>query len=257
MVSGLLALLSLTANAAGPTHGPDKAAQRYRLDLVVVQEVDATAAGQGIAKSDITSSAFVTVTMSDTTGGKLAHVVIDSVTLTVSGPLAGQYSQAGADALKGQWLHGYIVDGKMQGAAKPSVEDNPVMTLVLPVMNTMFPGVGSRASGSQSWSDTTRSDVVSEAMTQHNQAVVAWTITSREGDLLTLTGAGTGTISMEAPDNQASGAVTTNVTVTTVIGGPAKSSKLTSSQQLSVLVPALPDPIPVKVETDATLTELP
>ena len=166
--------------------------------------------------------------------------------------------QAGADALKGQWLHGYIVDGKMQGAAKPSVEDNPMITLVLPVMNTMFPGVGAKAAGgSQSWTDTTRSDIVSEAMTQHNQAVVAWTITSREGDLLTLTGAGTGTINMEAPDSQASGAVTTNVTVTTVIGGPAKSSKLTSSQQLSVVVTALPDPIPVKVETDATLTELP
>lgn len=256
MVSGLLALLSLAAAAAGPTGGPDKAAQRYRLDLVVMQEVDATAAGQGIAKSDITSSAFVAVTMSDTAGGRLAHVVIDSVTMTVSGPLAAQYTSELATALKGQSLHAYIVDGKMVGAAKPSVEGNPVMTLVLPVMNAMFPGVGSRASAER-WSDTTRSDVATEAMTQHNQAVVAWTVTGREGNLLSLTGAGTGTISMENPDNQASGAVTTSVTVTTVIGGPARSTRLTSSQQLSVLVPALSDPIPVKVETDATLTELP
>jgi hypothetical protein len=239
----------------GPTRGPDKAAQRYRLDLVIMQEVDATAAGQGVAKSDISSSAFVTVTMSDTTGGRLAHVVIDSVTMTATGPLAGEYTQERAIALRGQSLHGYIVDGKMVGAAKPSVEDNPVVTLVLPVMNTMFPGVGAKASA-QSWTDTTRSDLTTEAMTQHNQAVVAWTVTNRAGDILSLTGAGTGTISMEAPDNQASGSVTTSVTVTTVIGGPAKSTRLTSSQQLSVLIPALSDPIPVKVETDATLTEL-
>jgi hypothetical protein len=256
MVSGLLALLSLTGGVVGPT-GPDKAAQRYRLDLVIVQEVDATAAGQGVAKSDITSSAFVTVTMSDTTGGKLAHVVIDSVNMTVNGPLAQQYTQELAVALRNQFLHGYIVDGKMVGAAKPSVEDNNVMTLVMPVMNTMFPGVGAKSSGVQSWTDTTKSDVTNEQMTQHNQAVIVWTVTGREGELVSLTGAGTGTINIEGEAQQATGTVTTSVTVTTVMGGPAKSSKLVSSQQINVMIPQLPDAIPVKVDTDATLTQIP
>lgn len=257
MVSGILALLTLTAGLVGPSRGPDKAAQRYRLDLVIAQEIDATAAGQGVVKSDVSSSAFVTVTMSDTTGGRLAHVVIDSLKVTANGMLAAQYSQATADALKGASLHGYIVDGKLQGAAKPSVEDNMAMSLVMPVMNAMFPGVGPKAANTQAWTDTSRTDVTNEQMTQNSQAIVAWTVTGRDGSLVSLTGAGTGTVTMEGAEQQATGQVTTSVTVTSVVGGPAKSAKMVSSQQLSVLIAALPDPLPVKVDTDATLTELP
>jgi hypothetical protein len=256
MLSGTLALLSLAAGVAGPV-GPDKAAQRYRLDLVLTQAVDLTSAGQGELKSDVTSTAFVTVTMSDTTGGRLAHVVIDSLTVVGNGPLAGQFSQALADALKGESLHGYIVDGKLQGAAKPSVDANPTLNLVMPVMNALFPGVGARAATTQSWSDTTQNNVTNEQGTQNSQSIVAWTVTGREGTVFTLTGAGTGTTSVEGEQQQATGTVTSSITVSTVAGGPAKSTKLTSSQELSVLVPSLPDPIPVKVDTEATLTELP
>lgn len=249
----MLALLSLTTVLLGP----DKAVQRYRLDLVINQEVDATAAGQGVVSSEINSSAFVTLTMSDTTGGKIAHVVIDSLTFTATGQMAMQFSQTFADSLKGQWLHGYIVDGKMLGTAKPSVEGNVAMSLVMPVMNALFPGIGAKAANNQAWSDTTRSDVVNDQVTQHSQSVVAWTVTGREGGLLTLTGAGTGTVSVEAPEQQATGQVTSSAAVTTVIGGPSKSAKLTNAQELSVLIAALPDPLPVKVASDATLTELP
>jgi hypothetical protein len=253
----MLALLSLATGFAGAMHGPDRLAERYRLEVVIKQEVDATAAGQGIVASELNGIAFVTVAMSDTTGGQLAHVVVDSLVLTAVGQFEIEYTQTLADSLKGQWLHGYIVDGKLVGAAQPSVTDNVTINLVMPVMNALFPGIGAKAASAESWPDTTRNENVTGEMTRRSQAIVQWTVTSREGDVLSVTGAGTGTLSVEAPEQQATGQVTSTASVTTVIGGPATAAKLANSQELSVLIPQLPDPLPVKIATEATLTRLP
>lgn len=256
MVSGVLSTIAAFAALAGGT-GPDKVAQRYKLDVVINQNIDATAAGQGVLNSEITGAAWLTLSLSDTTGGQLAHLVIDSFTVNATGQAAMQFSPDLASALKGQYLHGYIVDGKLSGSAKPSVEDNPTMNLVMPAMNALFPGVGARAATAQSWSDTTRNNTINETGTQNTESIVDWTVNSREGAMLNLTGAARGTVTIESPEQQVSGTVTSTSTVTSVVGGPSTSATLNSKQVLTVLISALPDPLPVNIETRATLTSLP
>ena len=257
MVSGMLALLSLAAGAVSPTHGPEKAAQRYRVNVELKQEVDLTAAGAGQQQAEVTGTAFINVTMSDTTGGKLAHVVIDSMTVAATGQLAGQFTQAAADALRGATLHGYVVDGKMSGPAKPSVTDNPAMNLAMAAMAALFPGVSSKGTAGQGWVDTTRSESTNEAGTQNTEQVVTWTVASRDGATLTLTSSGKGTITAETNGQQITGTITSNGSVTSVIGGPATTATITTVQELSVLSPSLPEAIPVKVSSLAVLTQLP
>jgi hypothetical protein len=257
MVSGVLttlaALASLTAVA-----GPEKAvAQRYKLDVAITQNIDATAAGQGVVTSEITGTALLTLTMSDTAGGQLAHLVIDSFTVSADGQAGAMFSQELANALKGQFIHGYVVDGKLSGTAKPSVEDNQTMNLVMPAMNALFPGIGARASSAETWTDTTRNNTVNEQGTQNSESIVTWTVTGRNGEVLSLTGAAQGTVTIEAAEQQVSGTVTSTSTVTSVVGGPSTSATLESKQVLSVLIAALPDPLPVSVETRATLTQIP
>jgi hypothetical protein len=195
--------------------------------------------------------------MSDTAGGKIAHLVIDSFTVSATGQAGMLFTQEAANGLKGQYIHGYIVDGKLSGTAKPSVEDNQTMNLVMPAMNALFPGISSRASNTQNWTDTTRSNSVNEQGTQNSESIVNWTVTGREGEMLSLTGEATGTVTIEATEQQVSGTVTSTSTVRSVIGGPSTSATLNSKQALSVLISALPDPLPVNIETRATLTQIP
>jgi hypothetical protein len=256
MVSGVLSSLAALAVVAAGV-GPDKVAQRYKLDVVINQNIDATAMGQGMVTSEITGTALLTLTMSDTAGGQIAHLVIDSFTVNATGQAGALFTQEAANGLKGQYIHGYIVDGKLTGTAKPSVEDNQVMNLAMPAMNALFPGIGSRATNAQNWTDTTRSNSVNEQGTQNSESIVTWTITGREGTMLSLTGEATGTVTIEATEQQVSGTVTSTSTVRSVIGGPSTSATLNSKQALSVLISALPEPLPVNIETRATLTSIP
>jgi hypothetical protein len=258
MVSGMLTLLTLAAGIAGPMTGPDKAAQRYRVDVEITQELDLTAAGQGVQVASVTGTAFLNLSMSDTAGGKLAHVVIDSLTVSATGQLAMAFTQTLADELRGAWLHGYVVDGKLNGPAKPSVEGNAAMGIALAGMNALFPGVTSKATAAgASWADTTHSSITNESGTQNTDQVVTWTVRAKNGATMTLTSSGMGTANADMEGQQITGTVTSSGDVTSQAGGPSTSAIITLLQELSVLTPSLPDPIPVKVSSTAKLVELP
>lgn len=257
MVSGMLALLVATSAIVGPGDGPDKSPQRYRLDFKLSQTVDLTSAGMGQMASDVSSTSWVTLTVSDTTGGSLAHVVVDSITVTANGQLGNFFTQAMADSLSGEFIHAFIVDGKPEGAPKPSVEDNPVMQMVVPVVTALYPGVGDRASGVESWSDTTRHDVANENGTQNTSQIVDWVVDSRDGTTVSVTGTGNGTLNSDMGGQQTSGIITSTVKVTSPIGGPASSAELSSVQSLTLLNPAIPEPVPLKIETTATMVAVP
>ena len=81
MLSLLLALHLLP----GPVPTPDTT--RYLIVTKVSSLVDLSAVGQAVTTITMTTSAYVTVALSDTAGGRLAHVVVDSSTFD-----AGQYT---------------------------------------------------------------------------------------------------------------------------------------------------------------------
>jgi hypothetical protein len=249
MVSGILALLMF---AAGP-NGPE-APQRFKMDVAISQVVDLTSMGQGETTSDITGVVFFTLTMSDTTDGRLAHAVIDSMTVEATGQAGMMFSQTAADALKGEFLHGYIKNGKVEGTATPSVNDNAAMNLASPFLTAIFPGV---RDGAESWSDTVSTNTSTDQANMNSQAIVDWTVTGRSGEELVLTGKGTGTVSGEQQGNQISGEVATTFAVTSVPGGPASSAVLTSSQDLLIITMQAPEPLSVKVTTRGTVTSIP
>lgn len=257
MVSGMLALLVATTGVVGPD-GPDKAPQRYRVDVKIEQVVDLSSAGMSEMRSSATSTSYVTLTVSDTTGGSLMHLVIDSVKVsTVGQQFDMTFNQTMADSLKNQFFHAYIVNGRSDGPAKPSVENNPVISLVAPAVSALYPGIGDKANQGDKWSDTTRSETSTAQGTQNTSQIVDWVVTSRNGDVLTVTGTGNGTVNADMDGQQVSGTIATTAEVTTVVGGPAAASKVVSKQSITVLAPQFPEPIPVNVTSEATLTKLP
>lgn len=253
MVSGILALLVATASVGPQPTSP----VRYRVDLTLTQKADLTAAGQGVLEGGITGAVYVTLTTSDTTGGTIAHFVIDSMTVESSGISAGQISQTFADSLRGETIHAYIKNGKVEGTPELSDPNNPAMNVASQVVGVVYPGIGPKAVGAKSYSDTSTTNTVNEQGTRNSQQVMEWTVTGSEGDALTLTGKGTGTVSADMGGQQISGTVATTMEVTSPVGGPASKTVATSDQDMMVLVPGMAEPISVKVESKATLTQLP
>ncbi len=257
MVSGMLALLVATSGIVGPGDGPDNSPQRYRLDVKLNQTVDLTAAGMGEMISEVTSTAWVTLTVSDTTGGSLAHVVIDSMNVAATGQLAAAFTQDLADSLRGEWIHVYIVDGRPEGAPKPSVEGNTVLQMVIPSISALYPGIGEKAAGIDKWADTTNNDVVNENGSQNTSQIVDWVIHSRDGGNLTVTATGNGSVNADMGGQQVSGTITSTINATSPIGGPASKSEVSSTQNLTVLNAAMPEPIPLTVVSSATVVQVP
>ncbi len=258
IVSGLLAA---TLVFAGPT-GPDKgttAPQRYKVDITLNQAVDLTPMGQGVMDSEITATVYVALTMSDTTGGKVAHMLVDSMTINATGMAAAGFPAEAADSVRGKYIHAYIVDGKIKGNPVPSVEGNPALGLAASALPALFVGVPAGKKIGDTWSDTTNTTPPADGSPgMSGEAIVEWTVTGMDGAALVLTGSQKGTVSGEPqPGQQVSGTITGTNAVTTVPGGPSTRASVSTEQKLEVLVAAAPDVIRVDVKTTAQVSALP
>lgn len=250
----LVALLAL----AGP--GPVKplnvpAPVHYRIDAKSRQDVDLTAMGQPMMSSDLTASIFLSLTMSDTTGGKLAHVIIDSMQMVATGQMEQAYPHSLADSAKGTFMHAYIVAGKVKDNAKLQVE-NAATSLARQTLSLLFAGTREGKKVGEGWTDTTESSNTSANGTQKTKVVYDWKVTGATGGTVTVEGTGSGTSSLEGGQQTFVGTSSSKTTVTSPAGGPSTHATLHSSQALQVTAPGLPNTIPVTAVSDLTLTIL-
>jgi len=248
MVSGIFALLLV----AGGPNGPE-APQRYQMDVSMRQEVDLSSMGAGSQISEMTGTVYFSVTMSDTTDGRLAHAVIDSMKVSATGGMAMQISQTLADELAGEFVHAYIKDGKVEGTATPS-KQGLLMNMTVPIMASLFPGI---RGGTETWSDTTSTSTINDDANMNSTSVAAWNVTGMDGDAITATGSASGTVSGEQGGNQIDGQVENSFEVTSVAGGPATSSSMESSQDLIVISPQAPEPLTVIVTSSTKVIAIP
>ena len=94
-----------------PLQGRAPTTTKYRIDQVLSQEMDATAAGGAKQKIAFTTSSFVTVRLADSAGGKVMRVVVDSL----RGDSAVPIPAAVLDSAKGAEFHGFV-----EKSGKPS-----------------------------------------------------------------------------------------------------------------------------------------
>jgi len=252
MLAVLFALLGL--GPVKPVVAP--APVHYRIDATSRQDVDLTAFGQPTMTSELTAKIFISLTMMDTTGGKLAHVVIDSMMFESTGQMQIAFNQAAADSAKGTSIHAYIVNGKVKDNAKLSLETQAT-GLARQTLSLLFAGTRDGMKAGDGWADTTNASNKSTTGTVQTTTVVTeWKVTGAEGDAITAEGSGKGQISMEGGEQQISGTSTSKLTVTSPAGGPSRRATLNSQQALMVTAPGAPEPIPVTVASNLTLTLL-
>ncbi len=261
----LAALLALAGSGPGPVKPiVVPAPVHYRIDAKLRQDVDLTAVGQPPMSSDLTANIFLSLTMSDTTGGKLAHVIIDSMRLAATGQLQQAYPQSVADSAEGTFMNAYIVGGRVQGNptlrgmkdnAAQDVE-NSATSLARQTLSLLFAGTRSGKQVGEGWTDTTESSNTSPSGTQKTKVIHDWKVTGVEGGVITIEGSGNSTLSLDGGQQTYIGTATSKTTVTSPAGGPSTHATMHSNQALQVTAPGLPEPIPVTAVSDLTLTIL-
>lgn len=137
------AVLALPAARIAP------AAMRYRIDQSLTQEVDATAAGQGTQTLRFSTSSFVTVTLSDSAGGRAMRVVLDSMRGDSTTPIPA----AVLDSAKGSVYHAFLTREGRPGRLEATTS-TPAAAQVQGLLSDFFPWVRAGLRTGEAWADT-------------------------------------------------------------------------------------------------------
>ena len=123
---------------------------KYRVDQSLTQEVDGSAEGQGKQTLRFSTSAFVTVTLADSAGGRTMKVVLDSV----RGDSATPIPPAVMDSARGGEFRAFV-----NKAGKPSpltpTGTSPAASQVQGLLVDFFPWVRRGLKVGEAWVDTT------------------------------------------------------------------------------------------------------
>ncbi len=253
MLAGLLALATAIGAVTTPV-GP----LRYKIEMKSSQEVDLSAMGSGKQSGEVTAVAFVSVTMSDSAAGQLAHVVLDSMSLEPSGSMAMAYDPTFAASAKGGFFHLYVVGGKVQGTPTPSIEGNPALAILAQAVMVMFPGVTKAGlKAGESYADTTNTTSTTEQGTNNSSAVTVWTMKGMEDGAMVFEGESNGKMTIDGGQAAITGTNKGTRKMTSTAKGPVKSAAVSSKIDLAAVPAGMSDVIPITGTSSLTITLLP
>ncbi len=135
--------LALTAMVSAPT------TTRYRIDQTLSQEVDASSAGQGKQFLTFHTTSFITVTLTDSAGGKAMRVVVDSMLGDSTTPIP----KAVFDSVRGTAYRSFVTrEGRP--ARLEATSATPAAAQVQGLLSDFFPWVRAGIKVGESWADT-------------------------------------------------------------------------------------------------------
>jgi hypothetical protein len=171
MTARALALLAL---AAGGASVAPSSTTKYRVDQTVDQAVDASAMGGTEQRQRFAVSTFLTVTLTDTSGGKTLSAVVDSM-VSDSAPVP----KAVLDSIRGLPLHGTIdASGHVVGV-KP-LRDTPLAAQMTDIVSRLYPALRPKLKQGDGWTDTTKVSTPTNGGTMNLQRITTYQATGKE-----------------------------------------------------------------------------
>ena len=146
MTARALALIALSGMSLG---GPPASKMRYRIDQTIEQAVDASAIGGGQQQQRFSVSTFLSVTLTDTTGGKVMSAVVDSMRGD-SAPVP----KAVLDSARGTPFHALLNPSGRVSEIK-ALRDTPLAPQLTDVISRLYPGLRPGLKVGDGWTDTT------------------------------------------------------------------------------------------------------
>ncbi|MBA3319022.1 MAG: hypothetical protein H0T50_13170 [Gemmatimonadales bacterium] len=123
---------------------------KYRVDQSLTQEVDGTAGGAGKQVLQFSTSTFVTVTLTDSAGGRTLRVVIDSM----KGDSASPIPPAVMDSARGGEFRAFLDRSGKPSPLTPT-GTSPAASQVQGLLSDFFPWVRAGFKVGEAWADTT------------------------------------------------------------------------------------------------------
>ncbi len=235
-------MLALLLAALGPVAPVRMDTAHYHITSTTKSDLDLSALGQPDQSVVITVSAFVSVTLDDSAGGKAVHVRIDSSSF--DGGSAAQYlpPEMTADP-RGAEYDVMVVHGRPASRVVPTPMSMQAAQLA-PAVALLFAGLRTAHAG-DTWVDTVRSDTTIANATSTGNTVTTWTVKPGTGDALEFDGTWIGTTSVGSGQMQmdlqvngtnqataASGTLATHATST----GTGKATMNLAGQAVPMLV---------------------
>ena len=247
------------AAAAGPESLPTT---RYKIESVVTSAVDLSAVGQGEQKNEFTLTGFVTVTLTDSAGGKVMHAVLDSASVLPAPPGAAPGSIEGQ---QGAMYHAFITaDGKTEGFKVMGDSAAPKGgQLTQQVLRDFYPRLKKGFKSGDAWADTSETKEESPGNSSTVNRITSYSVgpegawAGGKGHEIKTTSTYTMSMSQEGEGGatQVEGAGTGSSTWYVTSGGSFLGGTSTSSADLTAMT-AFGD-FPVKQSSRTTVTALP
>lgn len=135
-----------------PRVGSAPSTTKYYFELKSEQVVDLSVFSQPNQVVNLDLKAWMALTLTDSAGGKVVHVIVDSLSAVSTAP---QISAATADSAKGGMIHGFVdPTGKIKNL-KSSPTGNTLLVAVQGIVNGIFPRMKPGARAGDRWMDTT------------------------------------------------------------------------------------------------------
>ena len=246
-------------------HGPrtESVITRYKVETKTETTIDLSAFGAPSQQQDMTLVSWIAVTLSDTTGGRIVKVTVDSMTYSGTVPVL---SQATADSAKHGALRGFLdSNGRIKDlTATPAA--NVFLADVQGVVNSLFPKVRAGARAGEGWSDTLEVTNTTGGANLKSRFFIDYKAAGEEQVAgltgLKLTSSSTATITgtMENPQAgtlEVEGTVKGSATSLVTREGRFLSGTADSFTEQLVKTAMAPAPIPIKVVRSVTVTLLP
>jgi len=162
-----------TALAATSPAAPVTA--RYRVDQTTTQDIDASAAGKGKQSISFTTASFVTLTLTDSTGGKSVRIVVDSM----FGDSATPVPAAVFDSVRGTEFHAFLAaNGKLSELEAVNVSE--AAARVQGFLVDFFPWVKKGVKKGEQWADTTAKTTTDGADTVVIKRITSYQVVGKE-----------------------------------------------------------------------------
>ena len=255
----MLAMVLALAMVQGPA--TPTAPRRYRIEARTASEQDLTSVGKGKLSGGLTSTAIVSVTLTDSADGQIVRVTVDSMKLEPTGAMTQSLplSAAGAvgDSTRGAFVRAYAVRGVVRGAPQAS-SPSPALASIIQAMNVLFPGLRSNFKVGDSWTDTSivNNDVANGH--QSGRILATWKVTGMENGGFVLDGTAATTMTTTAQNGQTLRVNGRSQEHLVMAGrGPARSASIESANDIVMTSPRNATPIPAKSGGSLRLTPLP
>jgi len=145
---------------------------KYRIDSQTETVIDLSVFGQPSQEFQIGSTSWVSLTLSDTAGGRIVHLVVDSLRYQGNAP---QLGPATADSARGGVLHGVLgLDGRL-GNLTATPADNLFLAELQGTIHGFFPKLKTGAKPGEVWSDTVVVNMAAGGTTTETRSLIDYT----------------------------------------------------------------------------------